>query len=107
MSEHINEFEDAKNKIEAETFGAFMSGDIQIVDGPYTISYNEDGEKWFYLRYEGEVHSWTYSFRKVERFGEEAWNLVGDNSPAGLYLNDIENYDELEAMLNTIEKTFE
>lgn len=72
-----------------------------LSDGPYELSYDDDRERYYFLRYEGEVHSWSYSFKRVERTGEETFNLA-DKQRAGFYLKDIESYPLLRKALITL-----
>lgn len=73
----------------------------ELTDGPFTLSYNDDSEGYYYLRRQGKVHSSSYSFHRVERTGHSCWNLA-DKQRAGFYLNDIQNYPLLRRVLYTI-----
>jgi len=79
----------------------FITG-TPITEGGYRISYNDDGAGYFYIRYEGEVHSTTYSFQEVEMIGEHSYNCKCIGKPTGFYLKDIQNYPLLQKTLNTI-----
>lgn len=73
----------------------------KLEDGPFSLTYNDDGEYYYFLRKQGEVHSWSYSFKRVELTGEEVYNLA-DKQRAGFYLKDIENYPLLRDALITL-----
>lgn len=95
--------DDEPEGLDAEQTAALHKG-AALEDGPFTLTYDDDRERYYYLRYQGEVHNWSYSFRRVERTGEEQFNLA-DKQRAGFYLEDIENYPLLRKALLTIART--
>lgn len=86
--------------LSAEQAAALHKG-ATLEDGPFELSHNDDREGYYYLRHQGEVHDWSYSFSRVERTGEEQFNLA-DKQRAGFYLNNIQNYPLLRKALLTI-----
>jgi hypothetical protein len=50
----------------------FMQGE-PVRDGQYKLSYNDDGEGFYYLKYFGECHIMSRRFDDVEYVGDDTW----------------------------------
>lgn len=74
-----------------------------VIDPPYRLTYNEDREGYYYLRYEGEVHEWSFSFTRVERAGKDVFNLA-DERRGAFYLKNIDNFEALRKALVTLSR---
>lgn len=95
------EFDDEENSLTAHQAMELHKGS-ELVDGPFELTYNDDGEGYYYIRRFGEVHNISYSFQTVEIVGESSFNLVQDDQKAGMYIEDIDNYNLLKRALITI-----
>ena len=71
-----------------------------IQDGEFQLSYDDDGEGYYYLKRFGEVHHLNFCFTDVELIGEHSYEL--SDKGTGVFLNDIQNYELLTKALNTI-----
>jgi len=89
-------------KLSPEQTAALHKGE-KIEEGPFTLRYNQDGEGHYRLEYQGEVHSWSWTFTRIERPGVNVWNLAHVRR-AGFYVKDIENYPLIRKAFYTINK---
>jgi len=96
---------DEPDGLDSEQSTRFHKG-APIQDGPFTLAYNRDGERRYYLEYSGEVHNWSYAFKWVVVSDRNYTNFhLWKHRNTGFFIQDIENYPLLRKALITLART--
>ena len=89
--------------LDGETASELHRGEA-LQDGYFTLEYNRDSEGYYYLihsLHEGKVQQRCH-FKRVERTGENMFNLAELDQKSGVYLTLEDNHDLLYAALVTL-----
>jgi hypothetical protein len=89
--------------LDAETASRLHRG-APLEDGNFTLEYNRDSEEYYYLIYnhlDGKLQQRCH-FKRVERTGENMFNLAELDQRSGVYITLEDNHDLLYAALVTL-----